>query len=349
MGYFGMLVLWYSIVGRCNRAGRFWQIVPLLIQVMGLLYSGLMVWVMWTQLGAYCGWCLVTHGLNVLIFVLAMMLWPRSGSANSESARPTIRLGLAGVLLMASVWVVSPLFVYVQRLRGTVTLAVEYTNRYRHDADLMRYKYDRQEHIEIPIRSDDPIRGGENAKHTLVVFSDFECPQCRKFSDFADRELFPAYGEDLRLVFKHYPLNAECNAEVKWTRHAAACGAAYSAEAARELGGGEGFWKMHDLLFSVQKNLNGVSWAGLADSLGMDGTALGALVRKQSLRQRIDEDVALAKRLQVRGTPTVFLDGKRFSEWDQIQNWRAILGPAASSSNDSETDHDQKSGESPGL
>ena len=348
MGYFGMLGVWYLVVGRCNRAGRFWQLAPLLIHLMGLFYSGLMVWVMWAQVGAYCGWCLVTHGLNVLMFVLGMMLWPRSGSANWEPARPSIRLGVAGVLLMASVWIVSPLVVYVKRLRGTVVVAVEYANRYRHDADLMRYKYDRQERIDIPIRSDDPIRGVVDAKHTIVVFSDFECSQCRKFSDFVDGELLPAYGEDLRVVFKHYPLNSDCNAGIEWTRHSTACVAAYWAEAARELGGVEGFWKMHDLLFAVQNDLSGVSWAGLADSVGLDGTALGDVVSKRGPRNRIDEDVSLAERLEVRGTPTVFVDGKRFGEWERIENWRAVLEPAGLRSNDPRTDVDPKPGELPG-
>ena len=79
-----------------------------------------------------------------------------------------------------------------------------------------------------------------------------------------------------------------------------------------------------------------------------DGTAFGAVLSKQSPRNRIAEDVALAARLEVRGTPTVFLDGKRFGEWDRIENWRAILAPAGSRSNDPKTEFDPKPGESPG-
>jgi protein-disulfide isomerase len=93
--------------------------------------------------------------------------------------------------------------------------------------------------------------------------------------------------------------------------HPEACDASYAAEAARLQGGDEAFWNLHDLLFESTRRLNTKPYAKLATRIGLDGEQLLADMGRLSVRQSVARDVALAAELGVRGTPTVFVNGRR--------------------------------------
>ena len=92
-----------------------------------------------------------------------------------------------------------------------------------------------------PSAPDDPVRGNPKAPVTIVLFSDFQCPFCARVGPTLD-EVQRAYGDKVRIVWKHQPLPFHPNA----------LPAAEAAEAAREQGK---FWQMHDRLFAAQREL----------------------------------------------------------------------------------------------
>jgi protein-disulfide isomerase len=171
------------------------------------------------------------------------------------------------------------------------------------------------------VRADDPVRGLATAPHTVVVFSDFLCPACRNFAGFFKSDIQPLYGSRIRLVYKHLPLDAACNPKLPQSLHPGACDAAYAAEAARELGGPDAFWKMHDTLFEHQEAAKAGHWAELAKSAGLDGAAVADRVAKHSH--------ADAMSLKLKGTPGVFIDGRMLDEWNNTDLWKTILAPPA--------------------
>ena len=63
-----------------------------------------------------------------------------------------------------------------------------------------------------PVISSDHIRGNANAKLSLVVYSDFECPFCQRFHPVT-KELLKTYGDKIRLVYRHFPLSFHANAQ----------------------------------------------------------------------------------------------------------------------------------------
>jgi protein-disulfide isomerase len=197
--------------------------------------------------------------------------------------------------------------------------------RFRNDTDLMRYLHVRNSPQEIPLRADDPVRGGGAATRTLVVFSDFQCPACRRFAAFYKREIQPVYGDRLRLVYKHLPLDSECNPPFPKALHPNACEAAYAAEAARELAGAEGFWKMHDALFERAADVDAGRWAEVATGAGLDGAAVAERVAQRKHLDRIQEDTRIAVDLKLRGTPSIFIDGRLLEDWTRPDLWKAIL------------------------
>ncbi len=169
----------------------------------------------------------------------------------------------------------------------------------------------------IPI-GDSPVKGKATAPITIVEFSEFQCPYCARGNNTMD-ELLKKYPNDVKVVFKHFPL----------AFHQQAPGASKLAMAAGEQGK---FWEMHDLLFQNQKELKGKTddqlkeWgAGLGKQLGLDANKLKADFDKPEFQKQIDADMALGKELAVRGTPHFFVNGERVKGAQPATAFEAII------------------------
>ncbi len=321
--YFGALGLWYLIVGGARASGRPWQLLPLILNVLGALFSVFLISVMVGSLHAVCWWCLLSHLIN---FALLFLGWRLYRQAPLDGyAWPPFRLGFAWILLSIAWAALCLQGLAVSSLRTSATAANEYARTFYEDADLQRYLQQRAASQQIPIRPDDPVRGNPRAAHTVVVFSDFECPGCRSFATFFESQVLPAMGDRLRVVYKHFPLSPECNRNLPQVIHPAACAAAEAAEAARQLGGPEAFWKMHDALFRAQDSLGEAPWAALAAEAGVDPARLTAILESHAHRTRIQEDADLGARMQLRQTPTVFFDGKPLQDWQRLDLWQSLV------------------------
>lgn len=316
--YFAGLGLWYLIVGLANRRGRFWQGLPLAAQILGALASLFYLGVMLTQLRAICWWCTLSHLINFALLFVAWKAWPRDDGYSNEPARPGARLAIAGVLLVLALAAIT-------FLRGVNAQSNRYVEAFRNDMDLQRYLVQRQAQRTVAVQPDDPVRGNPSAVHTVVVFSDFQCPSCRAFAELSERELLPRFGNRMRLVFKHFPLEGECNQGVP-PIHPQACEAALAAEAARELGGNEAFWKMHDVLYARQAELPQGPWADLGRQAGLDGAAVADRVARRAGLDRILRDTAAGRATQLRYTPAVLVDGRPMEDWTRLDVWQALLG-----------------------
>lgn len=316
--YFSGLAAGYLLVGRPNRAGRAWFAPLFVLQIIGALFSLVLLGVMLLQLRSVCGGCALAHILNFILLGITWKLWPRGPRIAGETAWPPARLAVAVLLLIVAIAAFWERWITVHYLFAEAS-------QFRNDTDLMRYLHIRNPQQAIPLRADDPMRGNAGAEHTIVVFSDFQCPACRNFAGFYQNEIRPLYGERLRVVYKHLPLEPECNSTYPRALHPQACEAAYAAEAARELGGSEGFWKMHDALFERQADVAQGRWSELAASVGLDGAAVAERVAQRAHLNRISEDVQRAIDLKVTGTPGIFIDGRPLEEWNRLELWKAIL------------------------
>jgi len=149
----------------------------------------------------------------------------------------------------------------------------------------------------LTVRPDDPVRGSPNARVTVAVFSDFQCPYCARVKPTLD-QVMAAYGDKVRIVWKHKPLSMHPNAMP----------AAEAAEAAREQGK---FWPMHDKLFAGQQELSAAAYERWAGELGLDLARFRAALASGKGRARVVEDDALSTGLGVTGTPALFVNGER--------------------------------------
>lgn len=145
-----------------------------------------------------------------------------------------------------------------------------------------------------------PTRGAPMAPVTIVEFSDFECPYCGQAHPVLKRLLREHEGQ-VRLVFKHYPLSAHHNA--------------LPAARATVAAGNQGkFWEMHDMLFEHQDALAEEDLEAYAEELGLDLERFRADMRSEETQRVIERDRAQGRELGVSGTPTIFVNGRRFQE-----------------------------------
>jgi protein-disulfide isomerase len=142
-----------------------------------------------------------------------------------------------------------------------------------------------------------PVRGAEDAKVTLVEFSDFQCPYSQRAQPLIEK-LLEAYPEDLRHVYKNLPLGF----------HKEALPAAKACLAADMQGK---FWEMEELVFKNPKKLKDKDLKGYAKEIGLDVERFEKDYKSDEVDKRVQEDMAEAKKAQVTGTPTLFLNGKR--------------------------------------
>ncbi len=153
-----------------------------------------------------------------------------------------------------------------------------------------------------PVTGEDWIRGNKNGTVTLVEYSDFQCPACRAAEPVV-AELVQKYGDTIRVVYRHYPLNA---------LHAHAEEAARAAEAAGRQGK---FWEMHDMLFENQarwaaENNPETLFVTYAQQLALDTNKFLSDFDATEIRQKITAQQAGGDRAKITATPTFFLNGK---------------------------------------
>jgi protein-disulfide isomerase len=144
----------------------------------------------------------------------------------------------------------------------------------------------------------DHIRGPETAPVTLVEYGDYECPYCGQ-AEIVIRELLDEFGDELRYVWRHLPLN-DVHPHTQM-----------AAEASEAAGAQGAFWPMHDKLLVSQDELTARDLRRHAEELGLDVERFWNELRRREHSERVADDVASADASGVAGTPSFFINGRR--------------------------------------
>ncbi|QTA89409.1 Thioredoxin-like fold-containing protein [Desulfonema magnum] len=144
-----------------------------------------------------------------------------------------------------------------------------------------------------------PQKGPDTARITFVVFTDFKCVHCSDWAKTLD-EIMKAFPNDVRLIFKNFPLRFSKDSEL----------AAKAALAAREQGK---FWEMHDLLFKNRDALERENLITYARILGMNVSEFQKSLEKKALADIVQQERTEGERLGIEGAPTSFINGKRIT------------------------------------
>ena len=159
--------------------------------------------------------------------------------------------------------------------------------------------------LKPPVSDTDHIQGDPAAAIQLVEYGDYQCPHCGRAYPIVKR-IQQKLGSKLSFVFRNFPL-----AEV----HPNATNAAVASEAAAAQGK---FWEMHDMLFEHQQNLRDISLLKYAEQLGLDIEQFKSDFEKDITLQKVESDFESGVRSGVNGTPTFFINGKKYNDsWEE--------------------------------
>ena len=163
--------------------------------------------------------------------------------------------------------------------------------------------------------ADLPSLGPANAPVTIVEFGDLECPDCRMEAPILRHNVRETFGSQVRLYFKDFPLGSIH----PWARAAAIAGrCVYHQEA-------KAFWDFYDWIYENQQeiepdNLNSkiLAWAG---PNGLDAGRLGSCIETKGSEPEVDRSLAEGRSLGVRGTPTLFINGRKIGglAWPDLE------------------------------
>jgi protein-disulfide isomerase len=167
------------------------------------------------------------------------------------------------------------------------------------------------------VSPDDWVKGNRDAKIVLIEYSDFQCPACGFYFPLF-KKLEEEFGENIAIVYRHFPLSSI---------HPNAKAAAYVAEAAGKQGK---FWEMHDMLFSNQnkwsdkRNVDEI-FVGYAQSLNLNIDQFKKDFSSKEIRQKIENSYQNALRLGLDSTPSFFLNGKKIANPRNYEDFKNII------------------------
>lgn len=240
--------------------------------------------------------CSLLYLVSFLALAAAIMLRDGSVSAQRSIAGLLVLGVLCGVCLAASVgWDRGQRRLALQRILDSRD---HYLNEFRSQPQLALNT------------EGAPSKGANDAKLTIVEFSDFACPFCRRAA-FMSQAVLQNYADKVRLVFKHYPLDSECNRNLEQPVHPFACEAARGSVCAQAQ---NRFWEYHDALFGNEgEHFSPKTAADAARTAKLDIGAFEQCMRTAEPYRKLSQDIDEATRLGIDGTPAFFFNGRRFS------------------------------------
>jgi protein-disulfide isomerase len=153
------------------------------------------------------------------------------------------------------------------------------------------------EKVDIPIDGA-PFKGPASARVTIVEFSDFQCPYCSQATAWAD-SILAAYPQDVKLVFKQFPLPFHPQARL----------AAEASLAAHAQGK---FWQLHDKMFASYKSIDRSNILAWAREVGIDADRLAKEIDAGKYKAAVDADMRHAEKAGVQGTPSFYFNGRPY-------------------------------------
>ena len=162
------------------------------------------------------------------------------------------------------------------------------TSQAAQDQQIRRY--------DVPV-DDDPVLGPADAPITLIEFSDYECPYCRKWHEEVLQPLMDAFPNQIRFIYRDFPLTSA---------HPNALPAAEAADCAGEQGK---YYEYQDLLFSGKQALGDETYQQYAEELDLDSDSFKECTSSERYKDEVMADLNWASNLGVRSTPTFFING----------------------------------------
>jgi len=164
---------------------------------------------------------------------------------------------------------------------------------------------------DVPVPEGEPSKGPVDAPIAMVLFSDYQCPYCKRAEATVDQVL-AEYGDKIRLVFRDYPL----------AFHKRAVPAAIAARCA---GQQDQYWPYHDNLIKINGDLSDEDLRKRAQDIQLDMEAFTACYDNNEVEPAVQTSIEEASALGVTGTPTFFINGRMMVGAKPYQDFVSII------------------------
>lgn len=307
--FIGLMVAWPMCLGGVPSSLRW------LIRLGALMSFG---WVaVMVAKSAMCPYCLTAHlgnfGFWIIVEVSARRSggqsegesWGESGCNESTNAIIAWMIGLTAVTIVTAVG--------VQHRRG-IEEALGAIVEARDNDKMVQAGIEND--TQAASDADDTLEllegrwtwGPKNAPVQVVIFSDYQCPDCKQFEKQIQNVLDTR--DDVSLTVKHFPMCTDCNKYMgDRNMHRNACWAARSVEAAGILGGDDTFWTMHHWLFDNNGQFPGGQLPPIVQEMGFDQQEFIEVMTSDETLDRVTGDIDQAKALGLFFTPMIFVNG----------------------------------------
>ena len=274
-----------------------------LLVLLGCLISIILAYLSVFVVQSFCLTCLSVYLVTVVQLIIFIYFWRSLMVIEWESARFIVKLAWLPLLCVGSVVLLFVLFV---KQKTDIAPA---------EGLIAADEQGHIEHHEITIATtpyvglgEDYRWGNDQAPVIITEFADFECPACAHAAKLL-AELKQEFQDKLLIVFRNYPLDQECNAQITRPFHKNACRIAMLARCAGLYGK---FGAYHDMAFlnhESKKSDRAIDWA---KNIGLTSEQIDACLGDQTLLDKIKEDIKIGRSIGVQGTPAIFINGKRF-------------------------------------
>ena len=150
-----------------------------------------------------------------------------------------------------------------------------------------------------------------NGSIKIIEFSDFQCPVC-KLNEPIIKEVIEKYGNDISFYYRNFPLPSHKNSFL----------ASLAASCVNEQ---DKFWEYHDLLFKNQGNFDKESLKNYALQLGLNEEQFNSCLNEEKYKNEVEQDFNEGKKAGVKGTPTFFINNKRYEGFQSLESLKGII------------------------
>ena len=171
------------------------------------------------------------------------------------------------------------------------------------------------------LADDDSFMGKEDAPVTIVEFSDYECPFCKRFYDQTLPQIKSQYIDTgkVKLIFRDFPLSFHQNAHIE----------AEAAECAGDQGGDKAYFKYHDEIFKrTTSNGQGITVDQLpviAKDIGLDVNKFNTCLNSGKFKSEVDKDISDGSAAGIQGTPGFVINGKLISGAQPFSVFKQVI------------------------
>jgi len=284
------------------------------LTVAALLFDAYLGWAMWWRLERFCPLCAVTYAINVVVLVIAgrccwqlrdcpdrrlaslvpagaILLRPHDAMYYREALKTFLVVSAGGASLVVLVLALIVSRAVVQKEKDKLASLLEYLRRV--------------EPFYIPTERH-PLRGPDEARITIVTFSDFLCEQCKLAGEYLDI-VAANHRDSLRLVHVNYPVDTDCNEYAASDMHPGACIVARAAECAHRQGR---FWEFHDVILREPGQPKPEKVTEYATRSGLDVDEFNACLADTLPTDQVRSDIALGHSVGVTAIPTSYINGR---------------------------------------